>query len=139
MVSSVFPVPPQIVPFSFGDGTVNEGDIAQLTCLVNRGDEPLTITWFLKGDVVSSEPSITTNMFGTRASLLMISNVGYRHTGTYACKATNAAGSQTAFATLKVNGNFSIESTIMADRNALEYKLHITNSICNKLGLLVFD
>ena len=29
---------------------------------------------------------ITTNMFGTRASLLMISNVGYRHTGTYACK-----------------------------------------------------
>ena len=79
----------------------------------------------MKGDVVSSEPSITTNMFGTRASLLMISNVGYRHTGTYACKATNAAGSQTASATLKVNGNFSVEKTIMVDRNALVYWLYI--------------
>ena len=93
------------MPFSFGSGTVNEGDIAQVTCLVNRGDEPLDITWFLKGDVVSSEPSVTTNMFGTRASMLMITNVGYRHTGSYTCKATNAAGSQTKSAALKVNGN----------------------------------
>ena len=114
-------MPPEIVPFSFGDGTVNEGDIAQLTCLVNRGDEPLTITWFLKGDVVSSEPSITTNMFGTRASLLMISNVGYRHTGIYTCKATNSAGSQTISASLKVNGNHLDGKTKLDKRNARIY------------------
>ena len=111
-------VPPEIVPFSFGSGTVNEGDIAQLTCLVNRGDEPLDITWFLKGDVVSSEPSVTTNMFGTRASMLMITNVGYRHTGSYTCKATNAAGSQTRSAALKVNGNcFEISKGIKEMRS----------------------
>ena len=114
-------MPPEIVPFSFGDGTVNEGDIAQLTCLVNRGDEPLTITWFLKGDVVSSESSITTNMFGTRASLLMISNVGYRHTGIYTCKATNSAGSQTISAGLKVNGNHLDGKMKLGKRNVRIY------------------
>ncbi|CAB4056115.1 DSCAML1 [Lepeophtheirus salmonis] len=92
-----------ILPFSFGAESVKEGDINQLTCLVNRGDEPLTITWSLKGDVVSSEPSITTTMIGTRASMLMITNVGYRHSGTYTCRATNSAGTATHSAELKVN------------------------------------
>ena len=47
---------------------------------------------------------MTTTMFGTRASMLMITNVGYRNSGTYTCKATNDAGSQTMSSTLKVNG-----------------------------------
>lgn len=96
---------PQIVPFSFGNDVINEGDVAQLTCLVKRGDEPLKITWYLKGDVISSEPSMTTTMIGSRASMLMITNVGYRNSGTYTCKATNDAGFQTMAATLKVNGS----------------------------------
>lgn len=98
-------VPPEIVPFSFGTGAINEGDVTQLTCLVSRGDEPLSITWFLKGDVISSEPSVTTNMIGSRMSILMISSVGYRHSGTYTCKASNSAGFSTSSADLKVNGN----------------------------------
>ena len=96
--------PPQIVPFNFGADAVNEGDMAQLTCFVRRGDDPLRITWFLKGAVVSSDPSVTTTMIGTRASMLMISNVGYRHSGTYTCKASNDAGTKDVSATLKVNG-----------------------------------
>jgi hypothetical protein len=80
-----------------------------LTCLVKRGDEPLKITWYLKGDIISSEPSMTTTMIGTRASMLMITNVGYRNSGTYTCKATNDAGSQTMSSTLKVNGSCLIE------------------------------
>ena len=98
--------PPEIVPFSFGEETVDEGDVAQVTCLVKRGDEPLRITWYMKGDVVTSGPSLTTNKFGTRASMLMISNVGYRHSGMYSCRATNAAGTVTESAVLKVNGNY---------------------------------
>jgi len=100
----IFSETPQIVPFSFGSDVINEGDVAQLTCLVKRGDEPLKITWFLKGDVISSESSMTTTMIGTKASMLMISDVGYRNSGTYTCKATNDAGSQTMSSTLKVNG-----------------------------------
>ena len=95
---------PEIVPFSFGAQTVNEGNMAQLTCLVTKGDEPLKIHWSMKGDVVSSEPSITTTMLGTRMSVLMISSVGYRHSGTYTCTASNKAGSESVSSQLRVNG-----------------------------------
>jgi len=101
---------PQIVPFSFGTDVINEGDVAQLTCLVKRGDEPLKISWFLKGDVISSDPSMSTTMIGSRTSLLMITSVGYIHSGTYTCKATNDAGTQTMSATLYVNGNNVLSS-----------------------------
>ena len=97
---------PEIVPFSFGAQTVNEGNMAQLTCLVSKGDEPLKIHWSMKGDVVSSEPSITTTMLGTRMSVLMISSVGYRHSGTYTCTASNKAGSNFVSSELRVNGTF---------------------------------
>ena len=99
-----FSEPPQIVPFNFGSNAVNEGDGAQLMCFVQKGDEPLRISWFLKGAVVSSDPSVTTTLLGTRTSMLMISNVGYRHSGTYTCKASNDAGTEDMSATLKVDG-----------------------------------
>jgi hypothetical protein len=78
--------------------------MAQLTCLVSRGDEPLRISWSLKGDIISSDQSMTTTMMGSRVSMLMISGVGYQHSGTYTCKASNTAGFVTMSAELKVNG-----------------------------------
>jgi len=83
---------------------VDEGSFAQVTCSVTKGDEPLTITWSLQGAVISSEPSLTTTMIGTRTSILIISSVGYRHSGIYTCRAMNPAGSVTHSAELKVNG-----------------------------------
>ena len=53
--------PPEIVPFTFGDDTVNEAEFAQLTCAVRRGDKPISITWSLKGNVISSDPAMTYN------------------------------------------------------------------------------
>ena len=103
-----FSEPPEIVAFSFGRQEVNEGDFAQVTCSVNRGDEPLKITWSLKGDVVSSEPSLTTTMIGTRTSILIINSVGYRHSGVYTCRASNKAGSVSYSTELKVNGRFCV-------------------------------
>lgn len=98
------PEPPQIVEFSFGSEAVNEGEFVQVTCNVKRGDEPLKISWSLKGDVVSSEPAITTTMIGTRTSFLMINSVGYRHSGEYTCIAQNAAGTAYHSTQLRVNG-----------------------------------
>ncbi len=97
--------PPRIVPFSFGSDVVDEGAFAQLTCSVSHGDEPMTLTWSLKGDIISSEPSITTTMVGRRTSFLIISEVGYRHSGEYTCRAENKAGVDSFSAQLKVNGN----------------------------------
>ena len=95
---------PVIVPFSFGDEPVNQGDFVQLTCNVRRGDKPLSITWSLKGDVISSDPLMTTTKLGQQTSILIISSVDYQHSGQYTCRAENPAGTATHSAELLVNG-----------------------------------
>ena len=96
--------PPKIAPFSFPSDIVDEGSYVQVMCSVVKGDEPLKITWHLQGAEVSSEPSLTTTMLGTRSSILTITNVGYRHAGAYACMAQNPAGAVTHSAELRVKG-----------------------------------
>ncbi len=93
------------MPLTFGKDILDEGEFAQLLCIVSKGDEPLTITWALKGDDISSEPGLSTTTLGTRTSMLTIQSVGYRHSGTYTCTAKNRAGSTSKTAHLKVNGN----------------------------------
>ena len=87
---------------------MNQGEFAQLICVIRRGDEPLSLTWSLKGDVISSDPDLSTTMLGRRTSVLTIASVGYRHIGTYTCRASNPAGSRTYSADLKVNGKIQI-------------------------------
>ena len=73
-------------------------------CNIKRGDLPVSITWSLQGEVVSSDPSLTTSMIGSQISLLNIADVDYQHSGVYTCRATNPAGSVTHSAELRVNG-----------------------------------
>ena len=73
-------------------------------CNIKRGDLPVSVTWSLQGEVVSSDPSLTTSMIGPQISLLNIANVDYQHSGLYTCRATNLAGSVTHSAQLRVNG-----------------------------------
>ena len=102
----LFTEPPEIVPFSFGDKSINQGEFAQLTCVVRKGDQPLSITWSLKGDIINSDPTLTTTMLGTQVSMLVISSVDYTHSGVYTCRAENPAGISTHSTELLVNGNF---------------------------------
>ena len=100
----LFTEKPEIVPFSFGDKAINQGEFAQLTCVIRKGDHPLSLTWSLKGELVSSGPTLTTTMLGTQASILVISSVDYQHSGIYTCRAENTAGISTYSAELLVNG-----------------------------------
>ena len=102
--SILFTEKPDIVPFSFGRETIDQGSVAQLTCLISSGDMPLTITWSLKGDLISSDPTMTTTMIGRQMSMLIIQSVDYQHSGTYTCRAENPAGVTTYSAELRVNG-----------------------------------
>jgi hypothetical protein len=97
---------PEILPFTFGSASVDEGLYVQVSCVVQRGDLPLSITWSLKGDIVSSEPGMSTTQLGPRASMLSIHSVGHRHSGTYTCTARNAAGTAVHSAELMVNGTY---------------------------------
>ena len=100
----LFTEPPEIVPFSFGEKAINQGEFAQLTCVVRKGDKPLSITWSLKGDIINSDPVMTTTMLGTQVSMLVISSVDYTHSGVYTCRAENPAGVVSYSAELLVNG-----------------------------------
>ena len=106
--SILFTEKPAIVPFSFGFDTIDQGRFAQLSCVISHGDMPMTITWSLKGDIISSDPTMTTTMIGRQMSLLIIQSVDYHHSGVYTCRAENPAGVTTHSAELKVNG-ISIE------------------------------
>ena len=107
---------PLITPFSFGIDSVDEGEFVQVTCNVRRGDLPLSVSWSLEGDTISSEPAITTTMIGVRTSILMISSVGYRHNGKYTCIAKNDAGTSFESTVLKVNGLCSIGESDREDK-----------------------
>ena len=97
--------PPLILPFSFGERAVNTGELRQLLCTVIKGDEPLSITWSMKGEELGVGPDLTTSQLGSRTSMLMISDIDYRHSGLYTCTASNKAGTASNTTELKVNGN----------------------------------
>ena len=89
---------------------VDEGEYIQVSCIVSRGDLPVTITWSLHGATIADEVGISTAQVGPRASFLSIESVGYRHNGEYTCRARNAAGTRTRSASLRVNGSYYRES-----------------------------
>ncbi len=96
------------MPFSFGRDVFNEGEYAQIACVVSTGDLPLSITWSQQGAaVVSGEPGIDTSPMGRRVSYLSIESVGHRHSGIYTCTARNVAGNATYSTRLHVNGSLS--------------------------------
>ena len=96
--------PPTLTPMSFGQDVVNEGDYGQLLCSVIRGDPPFSFQWSLHGDIVHTEPGLTTNQIGGRTSILTISSIGHRHSGQYTCIVSNNAGQTSESTQLKVNG-----------------------------------
>lgn len=99
------------MPLSFGSDVLNEGAFGQLSCVVTEGDEPLSVSWSFHGAELSSDLGIVTTPIGSRGSMLLISRVGHRHSGSYTCQASNSAGSSSETVNLYVNGNSMLRLT----------------------------
>ena len=98
-------VPPSIMPFQVSRA-LDEGEVAQLTCMVTTGDTPLQITWTFHGvdSSTRSQSDVSVIKIGTQGSLLMIQSATSDHSGNYTCTAKNAAGIANYTAELIVNG-----------------------------------
>ncbi|VEN53578.1 unnamed protein product [Callosobruchus maculatus] len=96
-------VPPQIVPFDFGNKPVHSGEFVQVYCTVNEGDLPLIIKWNLNGHHLDNFLDLTVAPVGRRASILSIESVSYEHVGNFTCIAKNRAGVARYSAQLQVN------------------------------------
>ena len=99
--------PPNLLPLNFGQEVMDEGSFAQVSCIVTKGDQPLTISWSFHGHDISSDLGIITTPLGKMGSSLMITSVGHKHRGTFTCKASNQAGNTTQSVELRVNGALS--------------------------------
>lgn len=96
--------PPQIIPIDFGSQAFYEGDLAQVNCVLRKGDPPLTIKWLLNGVELVTTDAIQILSVGNRTSILTIDPVGAQHQGVYSCFAENDAGTAEVEAEMIVNG-----------------------------------
>lgn len=99
-------VPPQILPFTFGDETFNTGDSIGIQCMANKGDLPIEIRWIVF-PFVHGEKEVTIVKLNPRTSSLSIISLEAIHRGTYKCIASNKAGRAEYSAELRVNGLFN--------------------------------
>lgn len=83
---------------------MDEGSLAQVSCIAAKGDEPLTLSWTFHGSKISSDSGIIITPVGSKISMLLISSVNYQHNGIYTCTAKNHAGQKSMSTELKVNG-----------------------------------
>lgn len=101
-------VPPQILPFSFGEEALNPGDSTAVNCMITKGDVPLRITWTLNGQpIVNEENGLQVVKMSARLSSLSIESLSDRHRGIFRCIVSNDAGETYYLSELKINGTFA--------------------------------
>ncbi|XP_066145677.1 cell adhesion molecule Dscam1 isoform X24 [Euwallacea fornicatus] len=96
-------VPPQIMPFDFGETSVHANQFIQASCTVSEGDLPLVISWLFNYQPLDQYSDTTIAAVGKRTSFLSIESVTHDNAGNYTCKAENSAGQATYTAELLVN------------------------------------
>lgn len=98
------PVPPVIMPFSFGDESFNTGDSAGVQCMIVKGDVPMNIEWTLNDQSIFSGRDGFSIINLSKKSILDIASLDQIHRGVYKCIALNKAGISEFSSELHVNG-----------------------------------
>lgn len=107
LITLCFIVSPQILPFDFGEESVNSGDLASVMCSVHKGDLPINITWLHNNKSLEYDFGISIVKNGKKVTSLTIDSVGEEHAGLYTCTAENDAGSDSYSTTLNINGTLT--------------------------------
>lgn len=93
------------MPFTFGEDSFNKGESTGVSCMIVKGDLPLTIKWTLNSQpIVSTSIGITIVKLSAKTSVLNIAAVDQEHRGTVSCIAENPAGITQFASELHVNG-----------------------------------
>ena len=98
------PAVPAILPFTIPE-EVEEGQLIQISCVVTKGDDPITIHWYKDYQLLHSSSDFIINNVESKLSLLLMRSVTAKHIGKYTCIASNPAGSANFSAELNVQGN----------------------------------
>ena len=104
---------------------MDESSFAQVSCIVNKGDQPLSISWAFHRSNITSDLGIPTMPTGPRGSLLMIPSVEHKHRGTSTCKAANGAGVRSQSVELRVNGSIPPLASGKALSISIDKKKHL--------------
>lgn len=100
-------VSPHITQFSFEEEP-SMGDTVQVTCLVSKGDMPVTFSWLFNGEKIPIDMSVNIVPVGKKTSLLTIEYVDQSHIGNFTCVASNRAGIVMHSAELFVKGRIIV-------------------------------
>ena len=92
------------MPISFSADAFVEGDFAQTTCALRKGDKPIHFSWQFNGHPLQESEYIEMGRSGSRSSFLTIDPITSHDRGNYTCTASNKAGTMAVHAELKVNG-----------------------------------
>ena len=80
--------------------------MAQLSCFVAVGDNPVTISWVFHGpdSSTANQNGVSVVKMGPRSSSLIIESLTAEHSGNYTCTARNPAGVANYTAEIEVDG-----------------------------------
>lgn len=109
-------VPPRIGPFSFGE--LIEGERAQVQCVVQAGDPPLTMNWFKDDRQLPAGLGIQVSK-DAYSSTLAISRVDRLHAGQYTCLVEGPAKAVRVSAPLVVRGNVMVRFAFATKSHSL--------------------
>lgn len=90
IVKKKFQAVPHILPFNFGEESINEGDTMAVNCMISKGDLPLKIEWLHEGTLIpkqSSTSGINIINMSARLSTLNFEYIRGEHRGNYTCMA----------------------------------------------------
>ena len=92
------------MPIAFSADTFLEGEFAQTSCVLRKGDKPIQFSWLFEDQPLFDTEYIKIGRMGSRSSILTIDPVKGFNRGNYTCVALNKAGRGSVHTLLKVNG-----------------------------------